>query len=93
MGKYTEVVDAYKSINEALIHAGIGNCLKVNVLYVDATQLSPESIASKLSSVAGVVVLGGFGSRGFEGKMAAITYARENKIPFGNLLGYAVSGC
>ena len=72
VGKYIELVDAYKSLNEALIHAGISNRAKVNILYLDAEDIERE----------GTLVPGGFGDRGTEGKIAAIRYARENKVPY-----------
>lgn len=82
VGKYTEVVDAYKSINEALVHAGIGSHLKVNIRYVDAVKVPPNEISNELEDVAGIIVPGGFGVRGIESKLAAITYARESQVPF-----------
>ena len=68
VGKYTDVIDSYKSINESLVHAGIANKASVQVDYVDATSLSSENIAEILSPFDGVIVPGGFGNRGTEGK-------------------------
>ncbi|MDQ6992275.1 MAG: CTP synthase [Mariprofundus sp.] len=81
VGKYIELADAYKSINESLIHGGMANAVRVKIDYIDAEMLEKKGISS-LESVHGVLVPGGFGERGTEGKMAAIRYARENKIPF-----------
>ena len=77
-----DVIDSYKSINETLIHAGIANNAKVKVQYVDATTLNDENVDNILGSMDGVIVPGGFGNRGIEGKMVAIKYLRENKKPF-----------
>ncbi|MDY7026396.1 MAG: CTP synthase, partial [Pseudomonadota bacterium] len=81
VGKYVELADAYKSINEALVHAGIKHLAKVNVIYVDAETLEEDGI-SVLQEVDGILVPGGFGDRGTEGKIAAIRYARENQVPY-----------
>lgn len=78
-GKYTELKDAYKSVNEALLHGGIANDTKVHIEYVDPT--APD-LEEKLEAADGVLVPGGFGDRGIEGKLAAIRVARENDIPF-----------
>jgi CTP synthase len=90
VGKYTEVKDAYKSITEALVHGGIANGAKTNIHWIEATEL--ESGAAKaakmLKGMKGILVPGGFGHRGIEGKIEAIRYAREKKIPyFGICLG------
>lgn len=82
VGKYVELPDAYKSINEAFIHAGAENECKVRVKYIAAESISPENVQEKLSGLAGVLVAPGFGERGLEGKVAAIRYVRENQIPF-----------
>ena len=82
VGKYIDVIDSYKSINEALTHAGIGNRSKVNVEYLDATNITEENVGSILSRFDGVIVPGGFGTRGVEGKITSIKYLRENSIPF-----------
>ena len=86
VGKYVDVIDSYKSINETLIHAGIANNAKVKVQYVDATTLNDENVENILGSMDGVIVPGGLGNRGIEGKMVAIKYLRENKKPFLDLL-------
>jgi CTP synthase len=81
VGKYTELSDAYKSVNEALLHAGIHTQTRVEIVYVDA-ELIEKHGASLLETVDALLIPGGFGERGVEGKMRAIQYARENKIPF-----------
>lgn len=81
VGKYTELNDAYKSINEALLHAGIHTQTKVEIVYFDA-ELIEKHGALLLESVDAILVPGGFGERGVEGKIKAIEYAREHKIPF-----------
>ncbi len=82
VGKYVELKDAYKSINEAFIHGGASNEAKVNVKYVKAESVTGSDCEEKFKDVDGILVAPGFGSRGIEGKIAAIKYARENKIPF-----------
>ena len=82
IGKYVNLKDAYKSLDEALTHGGIANNLKVNLVRIESDFLKPNDIKSKLNSVSGVLIPGGFGKRGTEGKIAAINYARKNKIPF-----------
>ena len=81
VGKYIELVDAYKSLNEALIHAGISNRAKVNILYLDAEEIERDG-TGVLEQLDAILVPGGFGDRGTEGKIAAIRYARENKVPY-----------
>lgn len=81
VGKYTELNDAYKSINEALLHAGIHTQTKVEIMYLDA-ELIEQHGAKLLEGVHAILVPGGFGERGIEGKIKAIQYAREHKIPF-----------
>lgn len=81
VGKYVEHTDAYKSINEALTHAGIRNRLKVRITYIDAEIIEEEGTA-RLKNVDAILVPGGFGERGVEGKIATVRYARENKIPY-----------
>lgn len=78
-GKYTQLKDAYKSILEALFHSGVHNDVKVNIKYVDVETAGFEK---QLKDVQGIIVPGGFGERGVEGKILAVKYARENKIPF-----------
>ncbi|MDQ5939749.1 MAG: synthase [Pseudomonadota bacterium] len=81
VGKYVEHPDAYKSLNEALIHAGIRTKLKVKIVYIDAEIIQEEG-AARLKDVDAILVPGGFGERGVEGKIATVRYARENKIPY-----------
>ena len=82
IGKYVNLKDAYKSLDEALIHGGISNNLKVNLTRIDSENLKIQNIKSLLKDVSGVLIPGGFGKRGSEGKIAAIKYARLNNIPF-----------
>ena len=82
IGKYVNLKDAYKSLDEALTHGGISNNLKVNLKRVDSENLRVEDVKSLLKNVSGVLIPGGFGKRGSEGKIAAIKYARLNNIPF-----------
>jgi CTP synthase len=82
IGKYVELQDSYKSILEAFIHAGASNEVKVNVEFIHSEYLSSENIKLKLSHLDGVLVAPGFGERGIEGKIDAVRYVRENKIPF-----------
>jgi len=82
IGKYVNLKDAYKSLDEALIHGGISNNLKVNLKRIDSENLKSENIKPLLKDVSGVLIPGGFGKRGSEGKIAAIKYARLNNIPF-----------
>jgi CTP synthase len=90
-GKYTDLSDSYKSLNEALRHAGIHNHACVNIEYVDSEQLTPENVDS-LAQFDAILVPGGFGKRGVEGKILAAQYAREHKIPYlGICLGMQVA--
>lgn len=82
VGKYVELPDAYLSVVESLSHGGIFHGVKVHIDWVPAEDVTPQNVANYLSEVDGVVVPGGFGARGLEGKMAAIQYARENGLPF-----------
>jgi CTP synthase len=82
VGKYVELPDAYKSIIEAFIHAGASNECKVKVQYIPSEQLTVENAVDKLKGLHGVLVAPGFGERGFEGKIEAIRYVRQNNIPF-----------
>lgn len=82
VGKYTELIESYKSLDEALRHAAIQNQVKLNLTYIDAEDLEKGANLDLLKSVEGILVPGGFGSRGTEGKIKAIQYARENKKPF-----------
>jgi len=82
VGKYIELQDAYKSILEAFVHAGVANECKVQVIPIASEQISGENVAKVLSQVDGILVAPGFGERGIEGKIHAIRYARENDLPF-----------
>ncbi|MGH7424508.1 MAG: CTP synthase, partial [Candidatus Methylomirabilales bacterium] len=82
VGKYLELKDAYKSLTEAICHGGIANDCRVEIRAVVAEQIEQEGPKACLDGVSGVLVPGGFGTRGIEGKIAAITYAREEEIPF-----------
>ncbi|MDI1235148.1 MAG: CTP synthase [bacterium] len=82
VGKYVELPDAYKSINEAFIHAGAANECAVSVKYFHSELLTDENVADKLKDFDGVLVAPGFGNRGIDGKLVAIKYVRENNIPF-----------
>ncbi|HDP67459.1 MAG TPA: CTP synthase [Candidatus Marinimicrobia bacterium] len=81
-GKYTQLHDAYKSIMEAFIHAGVENDCRVNIRWIEAEDIRAEDSAKLLDDVDGLLVPGGFGDRGIEGKIQAIRVAREGKIPF-----------
>jgi len=81
VGKYVDHSDAYKSLNEALIHAGIRTRTKVNINYIDSEIIEDEGVA-RLKDIDAILVPGGFGERGVEGKIASVRYARENKIPY-----------
>ncbi len=88
VGKYVDLTESYKSLNEALAHGGIFNDARVNLNYVDSSTLNEKNVVEILSASDGVLVPGGFGSRGIEGKILAAKYARENKVPyFGICLG------
>jgi CTP synthase len=82
VGKYVHLRDAYKSLHEALVHAGLGNDCKVDLEYIDSEAVEKDGTEALLSHLDAVLVPGGFGDRGAEGKIAAIGYAREHKIPF-----------
>ena len=82
IGKYVELQDSYKSILEAFIHAGAENEVKVVVKSIHSEHINENNIAEKLAGLDGVLVAPGFGERGIEGKIAAVCYARENKLPF-----------
>jgi len=82
VGKYTNLTDSYKSLNEALIHGGIANKVKVKLKFISAEVFESEDPEQHLHGVNGILVPGGFGERGSEGKIRAVTYARERKIPY-----------
>lgn len=92
VGKYVQLQDAYLSVVEALRHAGIHHGRHVDIVWVDAESLRPDEIRSRLAQADGILVPGGFGVRGIEGKIMAVRYARENKVPFlGICLGMQVA--
>ena len=82
VGKYVDLEDSYKSLNEALLHGGLAHETRVNLKFVDSEQIEKNGIGDTLSDINGVLVPGGFGSRGIEGKIKVIQYSRENNIPF-----------
>jgi CTP synthase len=91
VGKYVDHTDAYKSLNEALIHAGIRTRNKVKIHYIDSEMIEDEGVGA-LKNIDAILVPGGFGERGVEGKIATVKYARENKIPYlGICLGMQVA--
>jgi CTP synthase len=92
VGKYVNLVDSYKSLNEALVHAGIANDAKVELVFIDSEKLEDEAYPEALLSVDGILVPGGFGKRGIEGMIRAIELARSRRIPFfGICLGMQVA--
>ena len=92
VGKYIDLQDAYKSVYESLIHGGIANDCQVNKILIDAETLEKEGYRAHLKGLDAIVVPGGFGKRGIEGMINAVTYARENKIPyFGLCLGMQIA--
>jgi len=82
VGKYTELIDAYKSLDEALVHGGIANRVRVSTRWIDSRIFEQEDAAATLGDVNGILVPGGFGERGAEGKVAAVTFARLRQIPY-----------
>lgn len=82
VGKYVELKDSYKSISESFIHAGVANSCRVNVKWIHSEKLTKANINAELGDLDGILVAPGFGSRGISGKIDAVRYARENKIPF-----------
>ena len=82
VGKYVDLKDAYKSLDEALVHGGIHNNVKVNLMRIESDLLKVSDVQKKLNNVSGIIIPGGFGKRGTEGKIACINYARTKKIPF-----------
>ena len=92
VGKYTQLHDAYISVVEALKHGGVANHAEVHIKWVDSETVTKENVGEILGDVSGILVPGGFGSRGIDGKILAIQYARENNIPFlGLCLGMQLS--
>ncbi|CAN5478392.1 CTP synthase [soil metagenome] len=91
VGKYVDLSDSYKSLNEALRHAGMKNHVRVKIDYIDSETITPDNV-SQLAKFDGILVPGGFGKRGIEGKIAAARFARENKVPYlGICLGMQVA--
>lgn len=82
VGKYVDLKESYKSLHESLVHGGIANQSKIQIVYLDSEKLNEKNVDQALKGVDGVLVPGGFGERGVEGKISAIRYARENNIPF-----------
>jgi len=82
IGKYVELKDAYKSLDEALTHGGINNNIKVNLVRIDSEKLKVSELKKKFNNISGILIPGGFGKRGTDGKIEAIKHARINKIPF-----------
>lgn len=88
VGKYTNLADSYKSLNESLVHGGIANNVKVKLEFIEAELFERENVADHLHGIHGILVPGGFGARGTEGKIKAVQFARERKVPyFGICLG------
>ncbi|WP_156255949.1 CTP synthase [Sandarakinorhabdus oryzae] len=82
VGKYTGMKDAYKSLTEALVHGGLANRVKVNIKWLDAEAFEGADVAARLEPMHGILVPGGFGERGSEGKIASVRFARERRVPF-----------
>jgi CTP synthase len=92
VGKYTDLTESYKSLNEALHHGGVSNNSRVNLHFVDSEKITLKNCAKILADADGILVPGGFGSRGIEGKICAAKYARENRVPyFGICLGMQIA--
>ncbi len=92
VGKYTDLTESYKSLNEALYHGGIPNNCRVNLKFIDSETINENNTKEMLADADGILVPGGFGSRGIEGKISTTKYARENKIPFfGICLGMQIA--
>jgi CTP synthase len=92
VGKYVDLTESYKSLNEALYHAGVPNDCEVKLIFVDSESITPDSCSQALLEADGILVPGGFGARGIEGKICTARFARENKIPyFGICLGMQVA--
>src|SRR3990167_8732914 len=92
VGKYVDLADSYKSLSEALKHAGIKTRTRVNIVYIDSEELEHESAEKLLVKMDAILVPGGFGKRGIEGKMMAAQYAREHRVLYlGICLGLQVA--
>ena len=91
VGKYMDLADSYKSLSEALIHAGVQTRTQVNIIYVDSEDIENKGVDC-LSEIDAILVPGGFGNRGIDGKIAVVRYARENNVPYlGICLGMQVA--
>lgn len=82
VGKYVDLKESYKSLHESLVHGGLANHVKLDIIYVDSEKLNQKNVKTLLAEAQGILVPGGFGTRGVDGKIAAIQYAREKKVPF-----------
>lgn len=82
VGKYVDLKESYKSLHESLVHGALANHVKIDIKYIDSEKLNLKNVKAQLADVAGILVPGGFGTRGVEGKITAIQYAREKKVPF-----------
>ena len=82
VGKYVQLVESYKSLNEALLHGGVANDTRVEIRHIDSEHIEQQGPAALLADVDGILVAPGFGARGTEGKIAAVRYAREQRVPF-----------
>ena len=82
VGKYIQLEDSYISVIESLHHAGFANKIKVDIKLIDSETITPGTVKTKLEGIQGIIVPGGFGNRGIEGKIETVKYARENNIPF-----------
>jgi len=92
VGKYVDLTESYKSLNESLYHAGVPNDCRVQLVFVDSENITEENCSDTLADADGILVPGGFGSRGVEGKICAAKYARENRVPyFGICLGMQIA--
>ncbi|MCC6574239.1 MAG: CTP synthase [Planctomycetes bacterium] len=92
VGKYIELKDAYKSVYESIAHGGIANNVEVNIHRIAAEEINDQNAGAKLRGVTGILVPGGFGERGIEGKISAVRFARENRVPyFGLCLGMQIA--
>jgi len=92
VGKYTDLTESYKSLNEALYHGGVANDCRVNLHFVDSEKIDLQNCSTAITGADGILVPGGFGARGIEGKICAARYARENRIPyFGICLGMQIA--
>ena len=92
VGKYVNLTESYKSLNEALVHGGIPNDCRVNLIFVDSEKIEENNCKQIFADVDGILVPGGFGSRGIEGKIYAAQYARESRVPFfGICLGMQIA--